>query len=115
GQSVTATSYDGTNWATHSVPANALNTVAFGNGIWVAAAVSIYPEGAAPSYGALITSTDGTNWVQRDLTFNAQHILFANGQFVACHGPFASGLGVGHQGLRTSTDGINWIEITNTS
>jgi hypothetical protein len=69
------TSQDGTNWVRHQLPiSNELDSIAYGNGQFVA---------VGPSQ--IATSTDGTNWVLRNSGglpyLNA--IAYGNGQFVA--------------------------------
>jgi hypothetical protein len=64
-----------------------LRTVAYGNGVWVAAGVF-----------KLMTSTDGRRWTERPRDHCFESITFGQGRFVgACGGE-----------IYTSTDGIKW-------
>jgi hypothetical protein len=65
-------------------------SVAFGNGVFVAVSVG----GAGVTGGNVMTSADGITWTQRNLTWNASTVFFANGKFTI--------------GYRYSSDGITW-------
>lgn len=80
-----------TSLGTLTHPVNALNSVAFGTGVFVAVGAS----------GTIISSTDGLNWAPRtsSTTNQLRKVIFANGYFIA----------VGDSGtIRTSTDGTSW-------
>jgi hypothetical protein len=108
---VVATSYDGTNWATHTTPTSfPLTSVAYGNGLWLATGPKQPDGGPLPSsQGPQLISTDGTNWVQLNAAFNALQIIYANGLFVAIAGDtFTANL----QPIRYSLDGTNWFNVS---
>lgn len=106
------TSNDGIAWRqtalNGSLAATALNSVAFGNGVWV----------VVSGVGTYLVSTDGENWQRYvgmwdtsiSLTFTQRttvrldRVRFAAGRFVAVGTETTSFTGV----AVTSTDGINW-------
>jgi len=94
------TSPDGINWTQRTQPVTtANNSVAYGNGLFVA---------VGPS--KLITSPDGINWTSRTVTANSwTSVTYGNGAFAA-----VSQSGTGNR-LVISTNGIEWNTRTSTS
>jgi hypothetical protein len=72
---------------------NAINAVAYGNGLWVAVGDS----------GTILTSPDGVTWTARvsGTTNPLRDVIFAQGKFVAC----------ANVGFLESTDGITWSAV----
>lgn len=107
---VVATSTDGINWISRNLPSNtAWNSVAYGNGIFVAIA-----NGNNNSSSA--TSIDGTTWTSRNLPSPGSsgawfNIVYGNGIFVSA----VDSLNPGSLSTvaASSTDGITWNTITN--
>jgi len=88
----------GTAWTRRSGAVSTVNSIAFGNGTFV----------AVTQNGAIATSPHGTTWTQRTNPVTGASVLnwvtFGNGIFVA----------VGLNGLiLTSSDGITWTQRTN--
>ena len=82
-----ATSSDGVNWQTKSVPT--WDDIIYANGLFVAV-----------RSGATLTSSDGVNWTQHNISaFGGDSITYGNGLFVA-----TTAIG----GINTSSDGITW-------
>jgi uncharacterized delta-60 repeat protein len=132
------TSTDAITWVTRSISSGfetTINSVAFGNGLFVTGAENIATSTdgitwvtrvsaielggikvafgnnlwvAVSSFGRLSTSTDATTWVTRTSTFGdtaINSIAFGGGLWVAA----------GDAGqLRTSTDAITWVTRTST-
>lgn len=92
----TMSSTDGINWAPGILPAGSQwNSVAYGNGTYVAVSYSGSNE--------VMTSTDGATWTPGTAPGLAlRAVTFGNGTFVA-----VGALGAGGKVI-TSTDGINW-------
>jgi hypothetical protein len=91
----------GVTWATRTsgFSSNTINSVAFGNGIFVAV-------GAA---GIITTSTDGVTWTARTSNVSTNelfYVAYINSNFVAVGGGGNAGTG----GITTSTDGITWTK-----
>jgi hypothetical protein len=91
----------GVTWATRTsgFSTNAINSVAFGNGIFVAV-------GAA---GTITTSTDGVTWTARTSNVSTNelfYVAYLNSNFVAV----GNGGNAGTGGITTSTDGITWTK-----
>ncbi|HYP18089.1 MAG TPA: hypothetical protein VEQ65_12830, partial [Opitutus sp.] len=91
---------------------NELNSVAFGNGLFVAIKSSM--TGSVLHYA---TSPDGTTWTARTITTSiassgsAQRVRFLNGKFLI----MPIGLGAGGAGVAlalTSADGLTWTSAT---
>jgi hypothetical protein len=89
------TSPDGTTWTsrTHPFGANSINSIAFGNGVYV----------ATSTLGRIASSTDAITWTLRtsNSTQDLKSITFGNGIFAVCGGGAS---------ILTSTDGINWSD-----
>jgi len=98
------TIFGGTVWTprTSFFGASQINSVAFGNGLWVAGGVG----------GALRTSTNGTSWVTRASTFGANAINSVAHNLLEV-GPLWVAAGAAGT-LRTSTDGTTWVTRTST-
>lgn len=85
---------DGSTWTARSLPGGGYwNSVAYGNGIFVA--VSYYD-------GLVATSTDGVNWTTKNIVnaVNWESVMFANGRFIIT--PRYETI------TATSIDGISW-------
>lgn len=94
------TSPDGITWTsrTSGFGANAINRVAFGNGLWVAVGNS----------GTITTSTDGITWTARtsNMSTNAiNDVIYKNSLWVAVG---AGGGTTNTGGIISSTDGLTW-------
>ncbi len=89
-----ATSSDGLDW-TVSAPGVELNSVAYGNGTFVA----VGPR------GAVLTSANGASWLPASSgsTQNLAAVAFGNGRFVATNAAAA-----GKGSVLVSTDGVHW-------
>lgn len=83
-------------------------SVAFGNGVFVAAGVKAAVDGAISVY----TSTDGSNWTERPITLTGFTLLgvgkvrFINERFIVFGSGWFGGFPRGY--TATSTDGITW-------
>jgi hypothetical protein len=105
--SLFALSANGTTWqmaSSASLGASGMNTVAYGNGIFVA--------GGVPTAGGntFATSVDGNTWTGRGgstLSGHISQIAYGNGLFMAVGYKAASGSTV-----MRSTDGITWTNLT---
>jgi photosystem II stability/assembly factor-like uncharacterized protein len=90
------TSTDAATWVRQeSYTLNDLNSVAYGNGLFVVVGDSLPPN------GTMITSPDGINWTRRNQFTgkNLRAVTFANGTFVA----------TGNDGsLLVSSNGLAW-------
>ena len=95
-----AVTSDGSTWTARTLPSSqSWNSVAYGNGVFVAISGSHIGSNVAA------TSPDGTAWTARTLpsSSNWRSITFGNGLFVAVgHGVVAA----------TSADGITWTART---
>lgn len=98
-------SYNGTTWTNGSFGASRQwNSIAYGNGVYVATSTSA-------SYAQqLASSTDGINWTLRTqaVSGNYYKVLYGNGLFVAImtrNNTHTSGY---NNLISTSPDGINW-------
>jgi hypothetical protein len=93
-------SLDGINWTQTNVFTASLQSVTFGNGIFVAVGYQIY-LGVPTAY--VVTSTDGINWTNRTPAANNwwTGVSFGNGLFVAV-------ARFGTDRVMTSPDGITW-------
>jgi hypothetical protein len=83
---------------------NVINSIAFGNGIFV----------AVGNNGTITTSTDGVTWTARTsgVSTNPLYgVYYLNGNFIAVGGGASGGTG----GITTSTDGITWTKRTTPS
>ncbi|HYD82516.1 MAG TPA: hypothetical protein VEA63_00660, partial [Opitutus sp.] len=97
----------------HQLGANftELNSVAFGNGLFVAIKSPL--TGGTLHYA---TSTDGTTWTARSVATSitssgsAQRVRFLDGRFLIMPIGLAGGAGVALS--LTSTDGISWTTAT---
>jgi hypothetical protein len=89
-----ATSPDGTNWTTRE--ARGLNSVAYGNGRFVAVGGDAYNGG--PN---VLVSTNGLDWSTQNVSGTRKAITFGNGLFVATDGLFEAKVHV-------SSDGVTW-------
>jgi len=90
----------GTGWTIQTSAAdNQWQSVTFGNGLFVAVAISALGNG-----NLVMTSTDGITWINQVSAANNdwQSVTFGNGLFVA-----VSTSGTGNR-VMTSPDGINW-------
>lgn len=135
--SIVASSSDGRNWFTNSLPpASSMNALIYTNGTFV----------AVGSGHRIVTSTNGISWqvaYENPAGSELQGVAFANGLFVAVgwygytltspdgiswtsHKPLSdflmgvtsgNGLFVAHEAhaILTSTDGVNWTTQTNVS
>jgi hypothetical protein len=95
---VAATSTDGINWTSRTLPSSQTwYSVTYGGGLFVA--VAFFSNVAA-------TSTDGINWTSRTLPVVEDwfSVTYGSGLFVA--------VAAGSNVAATSTDGINWIQTT---
>ena len=105
-QLIPATSMDmGVNWTERTSAAdNNWQSVAYGNGLFVAVA-------ASGSGNRVMTSPDGVTWTSRtsaaDIAWNS--VTYGNGLFVA-----VAGSGTGNR-VMTSPDGITWTIRTSTA
>lgn len=103
--SIVSSNADGTTWtARTSGVGQALNSVAYGNGLFV----------AVGDAGVILTSPDGTNWTTRAganamTTYNFLSVAYGNGRWIATTSAAVSTNAGG--GLYTSTDGITWRPI----
>jgi len=97
-----ATSPDGITWTSRTTPtSNSLNSVTYGNNLYVAV-------GATSSLDGVITSPDGITWTSRTTPNNnsLNGVTYGNNLFVAVSG--SSSL----SGVITSPDGITWTSRT---
>ncbi len=93
-------STNGTTWTNANAPRGDWQSVAFGNGTFVAVASFTVTT-------LVMTSTDGINWTSRTpaSTSNSwRGVAFGNGLFVAV----AAGAPSGNPSIMTSPDGITW-------
>lgn len=97
------TSADGGLWAwRNSGTTNRLQSVAYGNGTFVAVGADTWQN-----QGVIVTSPDSDNWTKRTLANNVplHGVTFANGLFVAVGtDPNSGGT------IQTSPDGMTWAE-----
>ena len=88
-------------------------SVAFGQGVFVAAGVKPATDGAISVY----TSTDGSNWTERSITLTGFTLLgvgkvrFVNERFIVFGSGWSGGFPRGY--TATSTDGITWTVNAN--
>lgn len=99
-------SISGINWYTASGTKfnNYGNSVAYGNGIWVAVGIN-YPIGNS----TIIYSNDGINWSAASGTLFTQYgisVSYSGGKWLA--------LGKGENNILYSNDGINWSAASGT-
>ena len=106
--SLLANSLDGTTWqmgTTSGLACQGFNTIAYGNGVYVAGGT---PIGTGNSFA---TSTDQISWTGRggstNMT-NVNQITYGNGIFIA-----VGTKGTAGSTIMKSTDGITWTNLTN--
>jgi hypothetical protein len=106
--SLLAYSLDGTTWqmgTTSGLACQGFNTIAYGNGIYVAGGT---PIGSGNSFA---TSTDQITWTGRGgstLMSNVNQITYGNGIFIA-----TGTKGTAGSTIMKSTDGVTWTNLTN--
>ena len=102
-ENATATSTDGTNWFFD--PAyNNLQSVAAGNGLFVAA-----------GYNVIATSADGTNWTKQSSSVfgSLRDVTFGNGVFMAVGANGSQGSAFREESpVWISTDAVNWSRVS---
>lgn len=87
---------NGITWSQTTLPEGAdWNSVAFGNGKFVAVGLS------DSTLTQTIYSTDGINWTSGSYIGGCEAVVFGNGRFVAIDGSTSS---------FASLDGVNWVE-----
>lgn len=91
------TSTDGINWTLRTLPVTDWNSIAYGNGLFVAVGNDFFGPGFAA------TSTDGVTWSKFSTPNTFQGIAYGAGKFVAVSDTGA---------VRTSTDGSTWQNQT---
>ncbi|MBL9201411.1 MAG: immunoglobulin domain-containing protein [Opitutaceae bacterium] len=102
---------------------DALNSVAFGNGTFVAIAGTPIPSATGPAVPIRIaTSTDGLAWTARSINNTlfrpgVSRVRFLNGRFVVYYGgQTAADFGSPTANfIATSTDGVAWTNIAQTT
>ena len=106
--SLLANSLDGTTWqmgTTSGLACQGFNTIAYGNGVYVAGGT---PIGSGNSFA---TSTDQITWTGQggstNMT-NVNQITYGNGIFIA-----VGTKGTAGSTIMKSTDGITWTNLTN--
>ncbi len=106
--SILANSLDGTTWqmgTTSDLASQGFNTIAYGNGVYVAGGT---PTGSGNSFA---TSTDQITWTGRggstNMT-NVNQITYGNGIFIA-----VGSKGTAGSTIMKSTDGVTWTILTN--
>ena len=106
--SLLAYSLNGTTWqmgTTSGLACQGFNTIAYGNGIYVAGCT---PIGSGNSFA---TSTDQISWTGRggntNMT-NVNQIIYGNGMFIA-----VGTKGTAGSTIMKSTDGVTWTNLTN--
>jgi hypothetical protein len=88
----TLQSADGITWQTNAAPTtNQLNSIAFGNGTFV----------AVGTRGTILSSPNGTDWTHRGIQTNVSFlkVIFAKNTFIAG----------GNNLLSESSDGVQWV------
>ena len=107
--SLLAYSLNGTTWqmgtgTSTSLACQGFNTIAYGNGVYVAGCT---PTGSGNSFA---TSTDQITWTGRGgstLMSNVNQIAYGNGIFIA-----AGTRGTAGSSIMKSTDGVTWTNLT---
>jgi hypothetical protein len=93
------TSTDGITWTPRTAPSAPWNSVAYGNGLWVAVADT--------GVDRVMTSTDGIAWTPRTApSASWRSVAYGNGLWVAVSASFDA------NDVMTSTDGISWTSRT---
>jgi hypothetical protein len=116
-RTVLMTSDDGANWSgipnTFFTGSTAISSLAYGNGLWVAASSVL-------GLGKLSASNDGVNWTAStnasnatlfSTTHSARDVIFFNNKFVATTG---SNSGATTHQIIYSLDGLTWSACTDT-
>ncbi len=98
---------NGLDWESIHLPSFEFRHVAFGNGLFVAAAT--YSDGSYPQPVIVFTSTNAVHWMARELPplYFLNSLSFHNGRFMLA-GSFANVGG----GFSTSTNGQDWTAPT---
>jgi hypothetical protein len=93
------TSPDGINWTARSTPTSSLNSLTYGNGLFVG--------GTTGNLFGFLTSPDGINWTPRATGVRAFFdVVYGDGLFVAVSN--STSITIYSNRVMTSTDGITW-------